>query len=74
VRAAPDLDARFALASVKASLPAFFPSDESKPFGWQDPKQWSAYGTWMFEHDLLGVRPNAGSTALTNEFLAGQGS
>jgi putative hydroxymethylpyrimidine transport system substrate-binding protein len=73
VKAAPDLDRRFALASVKASLPAFFPEDASKPFGWQDPKAWSAYGRWMFEQDLLGVEPNAGGTALTNEFLAGQG-
>jgi len=72
VQAAPDLDKGFALASVKASLPAFFPTQKGKPFGWQDPKLWTAYGTWMFEHDLLGVRPNAGSTALTNEFLAGQ--
>ena len=74
VSAAPDLDASFARASVKASLPAFFPEDSSKPFGWQDPKAWNAYGSWMFEHDLLGVAPNAGATALTNEFLAGQGS
>ncbi|HET6449171.1 MAG TPA: ABC transporter substrate-binding protein [Conexibacter sp.] len=73
VEAAPDLDRRFALASVKASLPAFFPTDGSEPFGWQDPKAWSAYGRWMFAHDLLGVEPNAGGTALTNEFLAGQG-
>ncbi len=72
VKAAPDLDKGFALASVKASLPAFFPTQSGKPFGWQDPKEWAAYGTWMFEHNLLGVRPNAGSTALTNEFLAGQ--
>ena len=72
VSAAPDLDRRFALASVRASLPAFFPTQADKPFGWQDPKEWTAYGTWMLEHDLLGVRPNAGSTALTNEFLAGQ--
>jgi putative hydroxymethylpyrimidine transport system substrate-binding protein len=74
VRAAPDLDRGFALASVQASLPAFFPSDASKPFGWQDPKAWNAYGRWMFDHNLLGVDPRAGSTALTNEFLAGQGS
>lgn len=74
VKAVPDLDAGFALASVKASLPAFFPRDASRPFGWQDPREWDAYGRWMFEHDLIGVRPNAGSTALTNEFLAGQGS
>jgi putative hydroxymethylpyrimidine transport system substrate-binding protein len=72
VRAAPDLDRDFALASVQASLPAFFPTQTGKPFGWQDPKEWTAYGTWMFEHDLLGVEPNAGGTALTNEFLAGQ--
>jgi len=74
VKAAPDLDEGFALASVEASLPAFFPQQSDKPFGWQDPKEWNAYGDWMFTHDLLGVRPNAGSTALTNEFLAGQGS
>jgi putative hydroxymethylpyrimidine transport system substrate-binding protein len=73
VKAAPDLDRDFALASVRASLPAFFPADADKPFGWQPPAEWNAYGTWMFENDLLGVRPNAGSTALTNEFLAGQG-
>ncbi|MBS1871251.1 MAG: ABC transporter substrate-binding protein [Actinobacteria bacterium] len=73
VRAAPDLDKGFALASVKASLPAFAPP-AGKPWGWQDPKVWDAYGRWMFAHDLLGVTPNAGSTALTNEFLAGQGS
>ena len=73
VSAAPDLDRDFALASVKATLPAFFPEDDSKPFGWQDPKAWSAYGRWMFEHELLGVEPNAGGAPLTNEFLAGQG-
>ena len=74
VKAAPDLDRGFALASVKASLPVFFPSDASKPFGWQAPAEWSAYGNWMFAQGLLGVRPNAGAVALTNEFLAGQGS
>lgn len=74
VRAAPDLNRRFALASVKTSLPAFFPSDASKPFGWQSPAAWDAYGRWMFENNLLGVDPHAGSVALTNEFLAGQGS
>ena len=49
VEAAPDLDRGFALASVKASLPAFFPEDAEKPFGWQDPRAWDAYGSWMFE-------------------------
>jgi len=74
VRAAPDLDRRFALASVKASLPAFFPADASKPWGWQDPAAWQAYERWMFSNNLIGVMPSAGATAYTNEFLAGQGS
>lgn len=74
VRAAPDLDRAFSLASVRASLPVFFPEDEARPWGWQDPRAWDAYGAWMFENGLLGVRPNAGGAAITNEFLAGQGS
>lgn len=73
VRAAPDLDRRFALASVRTSLPAFFPA-AGKPWGWQSPAAWNAYGRWMFDNNLLGVDPHAGAAALTNEFLAGQGS
>jgi putative hydroxymethylpyrimidine transport system substrate-binding protein len=71
--AAPDLEPAFTLASVKATLPVFFPTDASKPFGWQEPGAWQAYGTWMFEQGLLEARPDA-TIALTNEFLAGQGS
>lgn len=74
VRAAPDLDRAFSLASVRATLPVFFPDDEDKPWGWQNPREWDAYGAWMHANGLLGVRPNAGGAALTNEFLAGQGS
>jgi putative hydroxymethylpyrimidine transport system substrate-binding protein len=72
VRANPELDPGFALASVTASLPAFRPP-AGKPFGWQDPAQWGAYGRWMYAQRLLGTPPNAG-VALTDEFLAGQGS
>lgn len=72
VRAAPDLDPRFALASVRASLPVFFPEDAGKPFGWQDPRAWDAYGSWMLEQGLVRRDPRAGAVALTNEFLAGQ--
>jgi len=72
VKAAPDLDRGFALASVRASLPAFRPP-AGKPFGWQDPAQWTAYGNWMLSNGLLGSQPHA-STAVTDEFLAGQGS
>lgn len=72
VDAAPDLDRDFTLASVQASLPAFFHEDAEKPFGWQDPREWDAYALWMFEQELLETRPDAGAAALTNEFLAGQ--
>jgi putative hydroxymethylpyrimidine transport system substrate-binding protein len=72
VKAAPDLDRGFALASVRASLPAFRPP-AGKPFGWQDPAQWDAYANWMYAKKLLGVKPN-GSVAMTDEFLAGQGA
>src|SRR6185312_10151903 len=74
VRAAPDLDKRFALASVKASLLAFFSANASEPWGWQDPAAWQAYERWMFSNNLIGVMPSAGATPYTNEFLAGQGS
>jgi putative hydroxymethylpyrimidine transport system substrate-binding protein len=73
VAAEPDLDRGLTLASVKATLSAFFPADRDRPFGWQSPREWHAYGRWMYEKGLLGVRPNA-AIALTNEFLAGQGS
>jgi len=72
VKANPDLDPGFALASVRASLPVFFPTDADKPFGWQEPAAWDRYGAWMFDQGLLSSRPNAGAAALTNEFLAGQ--
>lgn len=72
VRANPDLDRGFALASVDASLPVFFPEDASKPFGWQDPRAWDAYGRWMLDQGLVSRDPRGGAAAITNEFLAGQ--
>jgi putative hydroxymethylpyrimidine transport system substrate-binding protein len=72
VRASSGLDPKLQLASVEATLPAFFPSDPSEPWGWQDPKQWSAYGHWMLSHHLI-TTPNAVLDASTNELLAGQG-
>jgi putative hydroxymethylpyrimidine transport system substrate-binding protein len=72
VRADPDLDRRQVAASVKATMPVFFPSDSSKPFGWMDPAEWAAYGNWMARNRLVRNPPDAGA-ALTNEFLPGQG-
>jgi putative hydroxymethylpyrimidine transport system substrate-binding protein len=75
IQGVPDLrrSIRLQTASVKATLPAFFPASSSKPFGWQDPAAWERYGRWMFQHHLVNHDPHA-ANALTNEFLAGQGS
>jgi putative hydroxymethylpyrimidine transport system substrate-binding protein len=72
VKANPDLDRSLALASVRASLPVFFPKDTTKPFGWQAAAEWKAYSSWMFQQRLVSRLPNA--AAITNEFLPGQGS
>jgi len=72
VRANPDLDRRLQLASVRATLPVFFPADRRRPFGYQNPATWEAYGEWMRRNGLL-KRPPRASEALTNEFLAGEG-
>jgi putative hydroxymethylpyrimidine transport system substrate-binding protein len=71
VAANPGISAKLARASVAATLPAFFPS-AGKPWGWQAPAQWTAYGQWMLSHHLIS---NAGvvSGAQTNQLLAGQG-
>jgi putative hydroxymethylpyrimidine transport system substrate-binding protein len=71
VAANKDLDRGLQLASVKRTLPAFFPEKDSQPYGWQDPDQWQAYGEWMQANELLTNPPNA--AAFTNEFLPGEG-
>jgi putative hydroxymethylpyrimidine transport system substrate-binding protein len=72
MKASNGLDRRLQEAVVKATLPVFFPADEDKPFGWQDPEAWDAYGRWMQQNGLLKRPPNA-ARALTNEFLPGEG-
>jgi putative hydroxymethylpyrimidine transport system substrate-binding protein len=72
LRANRDLDRRLQEASVKATLPVFFPSDSSKPVGWMDAAEWIRYGDWMVRNRLLRNPPDAGR-ALTNEFLPGEG-
>jgi putative hydroxymethylpyrimidine transport system substrate-binding protein len=72
MRANRDLDRRLQEASVKATMPVFFPADRAQPFGFMNPAEWDAYGTWMARNRLLRTSPDAGR-ALTNEFLPGQG-
>ena len=72
VRANPSLDPKLQSAAVSATLSAFFPTDSSKPWGWQDPVQWNSYGQWMLANHLISS-PAAVASASTNEELAGQG-
>ncbi|HET9721234.1 MAG TPA: ABC transporter substrate-binding protein [Solirubrobacteraceae bacterium] len=71
IAANPSLDRRLQLASVRATLSSFFPAG-NHPWGWQDPAQWNAFGTWMMRHRLI-HNPQAIIDASTNELLAGQG-
>jgi putative hydroxymethylpyrimidine transport system substrate-binding protein len=59
-------------AVVQATLPVFFPADQERPFGYQEPAEWQRYADWMLEQGLI-TRRQAAEQALTNEFLAGEG-
>jgi putative hydroxymethylpyrimidine transport system substrate-binding protein len=65
------LDRGDTLASVRATLPAFFPDDEDQPFGFMDKDEWARYAQWMLDNELLKQRAEV--RALTNEFLPGEG-
>ena len=73
VAANHDLDKTLQLQSIQRTLPAALPGDSSKPYGYQDPNAWIAFGRWMFSHGLLTVSPDARGQPFTNEFLPGQG-
>lgn len=66
-----DLERELQERVVEKTLPVFFPDDDKRPFGWQEPREWEAFGRWMRERDLLERDP--APTSLTNEFLPGQG-
>jgi putative hydroxymethylpyrimidine transport system substrate-binding protein len=67
-----DLKPALERAVVAATTEVFFPEHSGKPFGWQDPDAWRAYGKWMLDNDLVERDPLA-DNALTNEFLPGEG-
>jgi putative hydroxymethylpyrimidine transport system substrate-binding protein len=73
VNANPSLNYKLQLASVKAVLPDFFPTN-GKPWGWQTIPDWNAFGNWMLIHHLI-ADPNDDviNEASDNELLAGQG-
>ena len=72
VRLNPGLDPKFELASVQATLPAFYPTGPNAPWGYQYQPTWNAFGEWMLRHHLIS-NVSAVADASTNEYLAGQG-
>ena len=72
LEANPDLDRGLQRAVVRKTLPAFFPSQAGRPFGFQDPREWDAYAKWMNRNGLL-ERTTGAARAFTNEFLPGEG-
>jgi putative hydroxymethylpyrimidine transport system substrate-binding protein len=68
----PGLDRGLQEAVVKATLPAFFPDDEERPWGYQDPAEWQDYIDWMVDERLL-TQPQTAERVLSNEFLPGEG-
>jgi putative hydroxymethylpyrimidine transport system substrate-binding protein len=71
LKANPDLDPELQRAAVKVTLPLMVPPD-GKPFGWQDPKEWDAFGAWMQEKNLLERAPDV-PASYDNSLLPGSG-
>ena len=68
----PSLSRKLQLASVTATLSAYFPVGSARPWGWMDSRQWTLYGQWMLAHHLI-TDPASIVGASTNQLLAGQG-
>src|SRR3954470_17260265 len=71
LKANPDLDPKLQKASVKETLPLFLPPS-GKPFGWQGPTEWDAFGAWMQEKNLLKNPPDV-PASFDNSLLPGSG-
>jgi putative hydroxymethylpyrimidine transport system substrate-binding protein len=66
-----DLDERLQREVVDVTLPLFLPP-RGKPYGWQEPERWQAFGQWMREKGLLERLPEPART-FTNDYLPGEG-
>jgi putative hydroxymethylpyrimidine transport system substrate-binding protein len=71
LKANPDLDPKLQRASVRVTLP-LFSAPKGKPYAWQDPGQWDAFGAWMKDNALLRAAPDTRRT-FTNGLLPGSG-
>ena len=66
-----DLDPGLQRESVRRTLPAFFPTESGRPWGWQNIRQWEAYAKWMYTNGL--IKQPASAAAVTDDLLPGQG-
>jgi putative hydroxymethylpyrimidine transport system substrate-binding protein len=71
LKANPDLDPRLQRASLKVTLPLFFPP-KGELFGWHDPAQWDEFSAWMKENQLLENAPDP-RASYDNDLLPGAG-
>jgi putative hydroxymethylpyrimidine transport system substrate-binding protein len=72
LKANRDLERGLQEASVRATLPVFFPEDPERAFGYMEEAEWVAYARWMADNGLLKRREDP-RRALTNEFVPGEG-
>ncbi len=73
MQANPSLEEKLQVESIERTLPAAQPPS-GRPYGYQNPAQWAAFGAWMYHQGLLKTSPNTtGFPPFTNEFLPGEG-
>jgi putative hydroxymethylpyrimidine transport system substrate-binding protein len=61
-----ELEPRLQREVVKVTLPLFV-APAGKPYGYQDPREWGAFGDWMRERRL--VQRGGAEGAFTNDYL-----
>lgn len=69
LRANRDLDPKLQSEVLKVTLPLFSPP-KGRPFGWQEPREWQAFGKFMRDAGLIG---RGADGAFTNDLLPGSG-
>jgi putative hydroxymethylpyrimidine transport system substrate-binding protein len=69
-QANPNLNLALVEASLRETIPLYFPKQPGRPFGFLDPVQWQEFGAWMEKNGMLKRKPDI-SMAITNEHLVG---
>jgi putative hydroxymethylpyrimidine transport system substrate-binding protein len=71
LKADSSLNPKLQRASVKVTLP-LFSAPKGKPYGWQSPGQWDAFGAWMKDNGLVSRGADT-KHPFNNELLPGAG-